>query len=146
MDVSGARPHFPVNIWNMNARVKNNLHRTNNNLEAWHRKLNCSLQCTHPTLWTFSKKLIKEENNVHSDVINAMSVHPPRKRKHNSINTRRYNLVHNPHMDVNDQLKYIGRLLSLSFFFFSFYFLFFSCFVDKSYGMSHSYIYVKIFP
>ena len=27
---------FPINIWNMNARVKNNLHRTNNNLEAWH--------------------------------------------------------------------------------------------------------------
>ena len=104
---------FPINIWNMNARVKNNLHRTNNNLEAWHRKLNCSFQCTHPTLWTFLNKLIKEENNIHSDVINAMSGHPPRKHKHNSINTRLYNLVHNPHMDVNDQLKYIGRLLSM---------------------------------
>ena len=27
---------FPINIWNMNTRVKNNLHRTNNNLEALH--------------------------------------------------------------------------------------------------------------
>ncbi|CAM4798470.1 unnamed protein product [Rotaria magnacalcarata] len=60
---------FPIIFWNMAARVKNNMHRTNNNIEAWHRKLNCAFQCTHPTLWTFINKLIKEENNIHSDFV-----------------------------------------------------------------------------
>ena len=32
---------FPIHFWNMTPRVKNNMHRTNNNIEAWHRKLNC---------------------------------------------------------------------------------------------------------
>ena len=41
---------FPINLWNMAARVKNNMHRTNNHVEAWHRKLNCAVQCKHPTL------------------------------------------------------------------------------------------------
>jgi hypothetical protein len=37
----------------------------------------------------------------------------PPKRKNESLNTRLYNLVQNPHTDIRDQLKYIGRLLSL---------------------------------
>ena len=42
---------FPIHFWNTTARVKNNMHRTNNNIEAWHRKLNCVFQCPHPNLW-----------------------------------------------------------------------------------------------
>ncbi|CAF1331691.1 unnamed protein product [Rotaria sordida] len=106
-------PMFPIDLWNMAVRVKNNMHRTNNHVEAWHRKLNCAFQCKHPTLWTFLDKLIKEENNIHSDIINAMSGSQPSKRKNESLNTRLYNLVQNPHTDIKDQLKYIGRLLSL---------------------------------
>ncbi|CAF0954419.1 unnamed protein product [Adineta steineri] len=104
---------FPVHFWNMTERVKNNMHRTNNNIEAWHRKLNCAFQCTHPNLWTFMDKLIKEENNIHSDIINAMAGRQPRKRQNESLNTRLYNLVQNPHPNVQDQLKHIGRLLSM---------------------------------
>ncbi|CAF3470781.1 unnamed protein product [Rotaria socialis] len=79
---------FPIIFWNMAARVKNNMYRTNNNIEAWHRKLNCAFQCTHPTLWTFINKLIKEENNIHSDVINAMSGRLPPKQRNESLNQR----------------------------------------------------------
>ncbi|CAF4615362.1 unnamed protein product, partial [Didymodactylos carnosus] len=61
-------PMFPIPFWNMHDRVLNNQHRTNNKVEAWHRKLNCAFQCYHPTLWTFLDKLIKEENNLHSDI------------------------------------------------------------------------------
>ena len=42
---------FPIHFWNMTARVKDYMNRTNNNLEVWHRKLNCAFQCTHPYLW-----------------------------------------------------------------------------------------------
>ncbi|CAF0898009.1 unnamed protein product [Adineta steineri] len=104
---------FPIHFWNMTERVKNNMHRTNNNIEAWHRKLNCAFQCTHPNLWTFMDKLIKEENNIHSDIINAMAGRQPRKQKNESLNKRLHNLVQNPHPNVQDQLKHVGRLLSM---------------------------------
>ena len=41
---------FSINCWNMVVRVKKGMHRTNNNVEAWHRKLNCAFQAAHPTL------------------------------------------------------------------------------------------------
>ena len=57
------------------------MHQTNNHMEAWHRKLNCAFQCKHPTLWTFLDKLMKEENSIYPDMINAMSGSQPPKRK-----------------------------------------------------------------
>ena len=45
----------------MTAQVKNDMHR----------KLNCTFQCSHSTSWTFLDKLIKEENNIHSDFITS---------------------------------------------------------------------------
>ena len=58
-------------------------------------------------------KLIKEENNIHLDSVNAMSGNQPPRRKNEFLNKRLHNLVQNPHADVKDQLKYIGRLLSI---------------------------------
>ena len=58
-------------------------------------------------------KLIKEENNIHLDIVNAMSGRQPPKQQNESLNKRLYNLVQNPHLDVQDQLKHIGRLLSM---------------------------------
>ena len=54
-------------------RVKNNMHHTNSNMEGWHRKLNSAFQCSHSTLWSFLDELIEEENNIHSDIRNAMT-------------------------------------------------------------------------
>ncbi len=84
-----------------------------NNAEGWHRKLNCTFRCTHPTWWTFLDKLIKEENNMHSDIINVMSGRQPPVGKYESFNRRLRQLVENPHSNIYEQLTYIGRLLSL---------------------------------
>jgi hypothetical protein len=97
---------------NMVTRVKNDLHRTNNNVEGWHRKLNCAFQCSHSTLWNFLDKLIKE-NNVHSDIINAMTGRQPPVGKYESFNRRLKQLVENPYSNIYKQLTCIGRLLSL---------------------------------
>jgi hypothetical protein len=104
---------YQIDFWNMVTRVKNDLHRTNNNVEGWHRKLNCAFQCSHPTLWNFLDKLIKEENNVHSDIINAMTGRQPPVGKYESFNTRLKQLVENPHSNIYEQLTCIGRLLPL---------------------------------
>ena len=97
----------------MAARVKNNMHRTNNQVKTWHRKLNCAFQYKHPTLWTFLDKLIKEENNVYWDMMNTTPDSQPPKRKNDSINQQLYNLVRNSHIDIKVHLKCIELLLSL---------------------------------
>ena len=58
----------------------------------------------------FMDKLIKEENNIHSDIVNAMFDRQSAKEQNESLNKRLYNLVQNPHSNVQDQLKHIGRL------------------------------------
>ena len=64
---------YPIDIWNMVERVKSNMHRMNNNIQGWHRKLNSAFRCSHPTLWSLLDKLMKEENNIHSDILNAVT-------------------------------------------------------------------------
>ena len=49
-------PIFSINLRNTSAHVKNNMHRTNNSVEAVHRILNSTFQCAHRTSWTFSDK------------------------------------------------------------------------------------------
>ena len=105
--------YYPIDFWNMVERVKNNMHRVNNNIEGCHRKLNSAFQCTRPTLWSFLDKLMKEENNIHSDIVKAMRGRQPPVGKYQSFNKRLHQLVDNPHRNIYDQLTCIGRLLSL---------------------------------
>ncbi|CAF1312403.1 unnamed protein product [Didymodactylos carnosus] len=64
------------------------------------------------TLWTFLDKLIKEENNLHSDIVNARSGREPTiQQQYESLNKRLHSLVKNPHPTIYDQLQAIGRLL-----------------------------------
>ncbi|CAF1583571.1 unnamed protein product, partial [Didymodactylos carnosus] len=44
------QPLFNIDFWNMRNRVLNNTHKTNNNVEAWHRKMNSAFLCNHPNL------------------------------------------------------------------------------------------------
>ena len=89
------------------------MHRTNHNIEGWHRKLNSAFQCSRPTLWSFLDKLMKEENNIHSDILNAMTGRQPPVGKYESFNNRLRRLVDNPHPNIYDELLCIGCLLSL---------------------------------
>ena len=93
---------YPVDLRNMVERVKNNMHNTNNNIEGWHRKLNSAFQSSHPTLWSFLDKLMKEENNIHSDILYAMTGRQPPIERYESFNNRLRQLVDNPHPDIYD--------------------------------------------
>ena len=54
-----------------------------------------------------------QENNIHSDILNAMTGRQPPVEKYESFNKRLRQLVDNPHPNMYDQLTCIGRLLSL---------------------------------
>ncbi|CAF1652774.1 unnamed protein product, partial [Didymodactylos carnosus] len=108
------QPLFNIDFWNIRNRVLNNTHKTNNNVEAWHQKMNSAFLRNHPNLWTFLEKLIKQENILHTDIIKAKSGQAPTiSKQYISVHKRLHNLVENPPPSVYEQLEAIGRLISL---------------------------------
>ncbi|PVD26834.1 hypothetical protein C0Q70_11981 [Pomacea canaliculata] len=55
------RPKFDVAMWNVYNRVGDNLPRTNNSVEGWHRAFDKRMSVTHPTLGRLVSKLRKEQ-------------------------------------------------------------------------------------
>ena len=72
-----ATPNFPIQMWNMFHWAHEKLHRTNNYIEGWHRKLQSICMCYHPTFWKFIKLLKKEQTLNRLDMIQTENGHPP---------------------------------------------------------------------
>ena len=70
-----ATPRFPIDLWNMHFRTINELMCTNNQAEAWHRRLKSVIQCEHPSLWIFIQTLQKEENYIHCQILQLNAGH-----------------------------------------------------------------------
>ncbi|CAF1014396.1 unnamed protein product [Didymodactylos carnosus] len=67
-----ATPRFPIELWNMHQRTINHSMRTNNSVEAWHRRpINSVIQCQHPStsLGIFIESIQKEENYIHCQIV-----------------------------------------------------------------------------
>ena len=47
-------------MWKIHRRVMQDLPRTNNLLEGWHRQFNDSMMIAHPTIWKFIKVIQKD--------------------------------------------------------------------------------------
>ena len=59
--------------------------RTNNGAEAYHRRIGSVMQCAHPTLWIFLRKLIDEENAIHVNILQIKAGQSQRKNKNQSF-------------------------------------------------------------
>lgn len=57
-------PRFPINMWVMFDRVRGQLPRTNNSLEAWHNSFQRTLDCHHPSIFKLIDRLKKEQHTV----------------------------------------------------------------------------------
>ena len=53
-------PMFPHTLWNIRRRVVNDLPRTNNMLEGWHRQFSQCVMIAHPTVWKLIKALRRD--------------------------------------------------------------------------------------
>ena len=53
-------PLFAHEFWNINQRVVDNLPRTTNALEGWHRSFNHSFSVAHPNIWIFINGLKRD--------------------------------------------------------------------------------------
>ena len=53
-----------IEIWNLNARVKNDIPRTSNFIEGWHNRFHTFLNVSKPQMWRFLLGLIMEQNRT----------------------------------------------------------------------------------
>lgn len=59
-----ANPRFSLELWNMRDRVNDNLPRTNNSVEAWHRAFQQTVDCHHPSIYNLIAHFRKEQDHV----------------------------------------------------------------------------------
>ena len=76
-------PLFAINLWNMFNRTDDELPRTNNIVEGWHRSFQGHVSACHPVFWKFLSVLQKEENMIRISIVQHLAGHPappPRQR------------------------------------------------------------------
>ncbi|PVD18233.1 hypothetical protein C0Q70_21795 [Pomacea canaliculata] len=88
------RPKFDVAMWNVDNRVGDNLPRTNNLVEGWHRAFDKRMSVTHPTLGRLVSKLRKEQASTELMMEQlAMGVRMRKNKQYEVVNTRLQALV-----------------------------------------------------
>ncbi|CAN8005570.1 unnamed protein product, partial [Ixodes pacificus] len=81
---------FSTSLWSVHDAVLQNLPRTNNSVEAWHRGFQSNVDCCLPNLWAFFKCL-KDEQALQELKMAQLDVgqQPPRlARKYREVNER----------------------------------------------------------
>lgn len=107
-----ATPRFPVDLWNMHSRTINDMMRTNNQAESWHRRLSSVFQCEHPSLWMFIQSIQKEENYIRCQIVKLNAgADLTLSSKYLDYNKRLKNLLLKPHATLIAQLEGIARNL-----------------------------------
>lgn len=74
---------FPIPLWNMYTRAEEELPRTNNSVEGWHRRIQSSIGCYNPNFWKFLKLLQSEQalqKVLCTQLLAGHAPEPPRKR------------------------------------------------------------------
>ncbi len=93
-----ATPRYSIELWNMYERTINDSMRTNNQAEAWHRRVTSVIQCEHPSLWVFIQSLQKEENYIHCQMVKINAGHNTiQSKKYLDYSKRLKNLLLSPH-------------------------------------------------
>jgi hypothetical protein len=88
-------PIFPIRMWNMYDRTLNGQDRTNNHVEAAHRRLQCVLQMDHPSLWIFIRSLreVQKERDILYEQMVAGHAPPVKRRKYRDTDARILSIV-----------------------------------------------------
>ena len=83
-------PLFPHVLWNIHRRVIDDLPRTTNMLEGWHKQFATSVSCAHPTIWKFVKVLRKDAGVQLVRIAHFVAGRPPtqQKRVYRDLNER----------------------------------------------------------
>jgi hypothetical protein len=105
-------PMFNIDLWNMFHRSDDELPRTNNSVEGWHRAFQCHLTCCHPNFWKFISILQREESIIRVSILQHLGGHPPppQRRRYADCNARILRIVDNfPNHETLDYLRRIAH-------------------------------------
>lgn len=102
-------PLFPINIWNNYDRVLINLPRSNNSVEAWHRRFHCVVACDHPSIWRLLNKLQEEQSFIERRIEQLNAGHEElRRKKYADLDKRLKNVVER--FEKLDELEYLRSI------------------------------------
>ena len=101
---------FVPEMWNMYTRTRNELPRTNNNIEGWHRGLQSLVTSCHPNFWRFINIIIKEESLTQVKINQCLGgIQDPERKKYKNCNANIVNIVQNyPALQTIDYLQRIS--------------------------------------
>ena len=105
---------FPVVLWNMFHRTDEELPRTNNSVEGWHRSFQAHVSSSHPIFWKFLQVLQNEENHIRVKIIQNEVGHPaePQRRRYLDCNCRILAIVDDfPNREILPYLRSIEHNL-----------------------------------
>lgn len=80
-------PKFHLQYWNQYENVLDDLPKTNNNIEGWHKAFSTLLAANHPIIWKFIDTLKKEQNLNEVKINQYIAGQPPPKRRRIYIQT-----------------------------------------------------------
>ena len=108
-------PTFPIDFWNLFHRTDEELPRTNNAADGWHRGFHAHVSACHTVFWKFLKVLQKEETVVRVGILQNEGGHqpPPQRRRYVDCNQRILRIVDDfPNRQRIDYLRSIAHNLA----------------------------------
>lgn len=85
---------FPPETWNVLRRTEEGLPRTSNKMEGWHRAIQTSYDCAHPSMWKFLQGLQKEEQLQRANLRQFMAGEDaPQSKRYKEVNKRIKTLI-----------------------------------------------------
>ncbi|CAF3920813.1 unnamed protein product [Rotaria sp. Silwood1] len=75
------KPQFSIQTWYVHDRVLQDLPRSNNFIEGWHRAFNNRISMKHPTITKLAKCILREQANFEMDIERILVGQQPKPKK-----------------------------------------------------------------
>ena len=114
--VNRRAPRFLHQMWNMHSRADEELPKTNNHVEGWHRRMQSAVSACHPSIWKLIDVLRRDHALCAVSIAQAVGGHTPepRRKKYVQCERRIANIVRDfGSRNVLDFLRAIAYNLKL---------------------------------
>ena len=104
------KPRFNLQLWNIYEWVMQDLPRSNNPVEGWHRAFNHHVSIKHPSITRLAKCILRGQTGFKIDIERLRTGEQPKKKKKNyqNLDARLKRIVSS--YDVNNIEEYLTRI------------------------------------
>ena len=108
--VNRRAPRFAHAMWNMHTRAEDELPKTNNNVEGWHRGMRSAVNACHPSIWKLIEVLQRDNALCTVAIAQAIGGHSPepRRKKYVQCEKRISNIVRD--FEARDVLDFLRAI------------------------------------